>query len=60
MDMLSRNTPEGLRSIHCKLKMIIQSEAARNINEIFGSIKTYIISRSRKVGFYALQWPNGG
>ena len=39
MDMLSRNTPQGLRSIHCKLKMIVQSEAARNVNEILAALR---------------------
>lgn len=49
-DMLSTNTPQGVRSIHSKLKMIAESDkAARNANEIFGSFKSYIIPRSRKV-----------
>lgn len=57
--MLPRNTPQGVRSIHCKLKMITETDkAARSVNEISGSIKSYIISRSRKVSFYSLQWPN--
>lgn len=48
-----------VRSILSKPKMITESdEVGSDASEIFGSIKSYIIFRSRKTSFFTLPWPN--
>lgn len=58
MHMLPRNTPQSeAHSLHPE-RTAESDEAARDSSEIFGSIKSYVISRLRKVNVFTLQWPN--